>query len=386
MYRALIIATCTLACCASCRPVSLNADLAQQVTEAIAAINEFNRVADGAPAEVQLAADNMIDKLKIEGAEFLATDARYFADHTLISSGAVAKGFVAYADARLLAYLDALKEALEEALPKIKAEKSRDKAIELLRNLKVDVRPLDPFVDLVNPNRLQLTEQRTYVGDLQGIDYRSPRIIEISGFGLLRPDAEETEFRIEVLGAAESRDLPASIVSQSSPFTLLINLSHFVPEEGDQKMLVWWGERRLADIPFETLIEKEPAPEPPKPKPKLPADVAGVLFDNSDGKVTFRIEHTGRGDETSIVIRRREAKMGWKKLIVKNDDGEISAVETSKTDDGREITLTAGNLAGDLKLAFCKTGSLSFWSGVHEVPVSREGLLGKRITYTWERE
>lgn len=386
MYRALIIATCTLACCASCRPVSLNADLAQQVTEAIAAINEFNRVADGAPAEVQLAADNMIDKLKIEGAEFLATDARYFADHTLISSGAVAKGFVAYADARLLAYLDALKDALEEALPKIKAEKSRDKAIELLRNLKVDVRPLDPFVDLVNPNRLQLTEQRTYVGDLLGIDYQSPRIIEISGFGLLRPDAEETEFRIEVLGAAESRDLPASIVSQSSPFTLLINLSHFVPEEGDQKMLVWWGERRLADIPFETLIEKEPAPEPPKPKAKLPADVAGVLFDNSDGKVTFRIEHTGRGDETSIVIRRREAKMGWKKLIVKNDDGEISAVETSKTDDGREITLTAGNLAGDLKLAFCKTGSLSFWSGVHEVPVSREGLLGKRITYTWERE
>lgn len=386
MYRPLIIAACTLACCASCRPVSLNSDLAQQVTDAIAAINEFNRVADGAPAEVQLAADNMIDKLKIEGAEFLATDARYFADHTLISSGAVAKGFVAYADARLLAYLDALKEALEDALPKIKAEKSRDKAIELLRNLKVDVRPLDPFVDLVNPNRLQLTERRAYAGDLLGIEYRSPRIVEISGFGLLRPEGEETEFRIEVLGAAESRDLPTSIVSQSSPFTLLINLSHFVPEEGDQKMLVWWGERRLADIPFETLIETEAAPEPPKPKPKLPADVAGVLFDNSDGKVTFRIEHTGRADETSIIIRRREAKMGWKKLIVKNDDGEISAVETSKTDDGREITLTAGNLAGDLKLAFCETGSLSFWSGVHEVPVSREGLLGKRITYTWERE
>ncbi|MCC9605087.1 hypothetical protein LOC68_24720 [Blastopirellula sp. JC732] len=386
MFRPIAIAACTLLLFTSCKPVALNGDLTQQVTDAIEAINEFNRVADGAPEEVQAAADHMIDKLKIEGAEFLSHDARYFADHTLISHGAVAKGFVAYADARLKAYLDALKTALEEALPKIQAEKSRDKAIQLLRNLKIDVRPLDPFVDLVNPNRIKLNELHTYSGELAAVKYESPRIVEISGFGLLRPDDETIEYRVEVVGAEESRFLPPVIVSESSPFTLLINLSHFQPAEGDQKMLVWWGSRKLADIPFETLIETEAAPVPQPRKPAPPENVAGVLFDSSDGKVTYVIEHTGKTDETNIVIRRADEAIGWKKLIVKNGDGEISAVETSKDDDGREIKLTTGNLVGDLKLAFGTSGTFTFWKGIHEVPTTKESLLGKRITYTWERE
>ncbi|TWT31903.1 hypothetical protein [Blastopirellula retiformator] len=386
MLRPYVIAICSLLLLTSCRPVALNGDLTRQVTDAIDAINEFNRVADGAPEEVQAAADHMIDKLKIEGAEFLSKDARYFADHTLISHGAVAKGFVAYADARLKAYLEALKTALEEALPKIQAEKSRDKAIQLLRNLKVDVRPLDPFVDLVNPNRIKLNELHAYDGALKEVEYQSPRIVEISGFGLLRPEDEPNGYHVEVIGAEESRMLDSEIVSESSPFTLLVNLSHFEPAAGDRKMLVWWGSRKLADIPFETEVETEPAPEAPAAKPKLPEDVAGVLFDSGDGKVTYVIEHTGKSDEANIILRRGDAAIGWKKLILRNDDGDISAVETTKKDGGREIKLTAGNLVGDLKLAFGTSGTLSFWKGVHEVPTTKESLLGKRITYTWERE
>lgn len=111
-----------------------------------------------------------------------------------------------------------------------------------------------------------------------------------------------------------------------------------------------------------------------------------MLLDNGDGKVTFHIQHTGKPDEAVIVIRRANKGMWFKKVVLKSNGNDVTSAETKDGDDGAEMKLVAGNLGGDLKLTFGKAGFLNCWKGVHEVPVSMEMLLGKRITYTWERD
>jgi hypothetical protein len=245
--------------------IDLHPDLSRQVEDAIKAINDFNRVADRTPEKLQIASGRVIDKLKIEGRDFLAKDAQQFSDHTLGSAGAVAKGTITLIDQKMQAYLDAMKRGLEDALPRIKAEKARDKAIELLRLIKIDVRPLDPFVELVNPNKLTVQELQTYTGQIKGFNYSSVRIIELSGFGFDRAEDEPTDFRVKVVGEQE-RYLSEDAIIPSTPFIFQINLSRFTPKPGDIKLLVSWGKKILAQIPFETTVVKD---DPPPPVPTV---------------------------------------------------------------------------------------------------------------------
>jgi len=234
-------------------------DIPKQVQSAIDSINEFNHVVDRTPENLRVAADKVIDKLKIEGRDFLAHDAQRFLDHALGTLGGVQKGLISFIDAKVKAYLEALKEALEEALPKIKSERSRDKILDLLRHIKINVKPLDPFVDLVNPNTLSVTRHQTASGQTKEIEFKGG-LVELSGFGFVRPEDEKTDFRIEVAGNNNTRLLDSSLLSVSNPFSLLMNLSTFKPLEGDQKLSLFWGKTRLTEVPFNWINVSTPVP------------------------------------------------------------------------------------------------------------------------------
>ena len=90
-------------------------------------------------------------------------------------------------------------------------------------------------------------------------------------------------------------------------------------------------------------------------------------------------------DRTTVAVRLTNGITSWKAIVIKNDGGDISKIESHDNDGGKEMTLMAGNLGGNLKLTFGKSGFLNAWKGVFDLPVTKEMLLGKRLTYTWER-
>jgi hypothetical protein len=94
--------------------VGFNPDLTRQVQDAIDAVKGFTEVADRTPDSLRKAADAVVEKLRIEGRDFLAHEARQFTDHTIGQSGATVKGSIQFADRKMVAYMIALKKGLTE--------------------------------------------------------------------------------------------------------------------------------------------------------------------------------------------------------------------------------------------------------------------------------
>lgn len=252
---------------------------------------------------------------------------------------------------------------------------TRSRVIEDLQNLKRSIRgehPLERLPVLSNSQSPKIDITSTSLSTLS-----------IVGWNLDVAKDHPEKFSVVVHNAKTGeRTIDDRFVTYQGQYEVTLNLSssgikfhHF-----DSK-LVFKG----FNPQFEIAIINSDPPVAKKPTP-LPPDVHGFLINENDNRVSFVIHETGRIGETTIVIRRANKSMGWKKVVLKNNNGDISAAETKDQDNGNEITVVAGHLVGNLKLSFGKAGFLALWKGVVEIPVTKESLLGKRITYTWERD
>lgn len=372
----------------------LQPELSAQVNAAIAAINEMSKVAKDTPVQLQKASENVIDKLHFTTNDILAKDARKFVDHTFgkasMDVGAVTKGTIHMVDMSVRAYFLALKDALQDVLPKINAEKSKEKAAELLAKIEVHIEPLPPFVELSEPMTVAVETIRTYDNKVESVTCQTPTL-SISGFSLLLDDDADEKYIVRAISDKEgTRDVPV-VVSPSGPFVATVNLAQYEPKDDDKELVFYHGDTKLAQIGIGHVVKvlDPPKVDNPPPQPVVEAPIEGTLIDSGENKVMFKITKLPPGQEgvAVISIKRGRPDMDYKTVVLKNEHIDPIAKATSEgSDTGREFTVPAGSLSGSLRICLGKYGFAGLWKGIVEFPVEAKSLLGHRIEYTVIRD
>ena len=112
----------------------------------------------------------------------------------------------------------------------------------------------------------------------------------------------------------------------------------------------------------------------------------GVLCDDADNRITYAIELTGNLARATIALRAAGGITSWKAIAIKSGSEHISIIKTAGRETYKETTIPAESLRGKLTLSFAESGLADLWRNVLDLAVTKSGLLGRSITYTWERD
>jgi len=341
------------------------------------------------------ALDKLEGDLKKDAQDVLANEVRNISSALASDIGDQVKTTMDYLEVKLKDNLKALRDAIQKARADVIAARGTkdSKGIKLALDELSQIRIFhDPVVTGFIPSHVQLL----WADNAQtNCSLRVP-LVEVRGWGFERPAGEEARFSLKVIDntGKELRELPRSAIFFTTRYLMQLKLDTqgvvFGKNDHGLVFAIGSASEDNRSLPINHVVPSPSPPEPPTPAPipppPLPADIAGILFDDGD-RIRFVIESTNKLNETTFVLNRTDNVTGfWKALVVKNEIGDLGKIVIKDNDRIKEMTFTAGSMQGNLKISFGKHGLFGAWRGITEQPILKDEVIGKRITYTWEND
>lgn len=141
----------------------------------------------------------------------------------------------------------------------------------------------------------------------------------------------------------------------------------------------------------------EEAPEPVEAtievggiEQKIVLNGSGTLYDNGTDRITYQVTWTGDTSKAQFELRTPTAITWWKSLdIFSYVNGQYVHAKRIETKDSRHyasVDYFAGEMTSPYKVEFWKAGVFGAGAYVTAIQMDNAGSVGKRFTFTWERD
>lgn len=257
---------------------------------AIKAIEDAVSVANGLPPKVEASSHRIIEHLRGAGADLLANDVQTVMNRSLGRGGVTAKGVITMLDRHVQAYLEALKQALAEALPKIKAAGSKEKMVELLHNIHIDPPKFDPFVESTDATVIAYERIVGTNGAPKATNLKSATRIEMVGDALMDFPHDELRYYLVKIGAEPKQITAPGIWVDNTPFIAMLDIAAMndtISEaigatQGRWVFQIHYHDQLLVGLAVDVTDVPEPAP--PAPTIKTITAQLYAIGDGGEGK------------------------------------------------------------------------------------------------------